>query len=189
MQSLVSKSPRGDRQACCDALRTQRRARREPPSASPAAKSLPPLSSSPSARDCSDARLAIVRWPGPCLCAPLCARTASPSRLRAHARDARLAQVHVTCDAAYHCPICLEPPVAARLTKCGHVYCWPCLQVPHLLLAASLVDRKGADRSQSSAASSLRNAEDDRRRPPPPRSFQSGWDGGWRSRGGVTWNR
>ena len=37
--------------------------------------------------------------------------------------------MHVTCEAAYHCPICLEAPVAARLTKCGHVYCWPCLQV------------------------------------------------------------
>jgi hypothetical protein len=26
------------------------------------------------------------------------------------------------------CPICLSPPVAARVTKCGHVFCWPCLQ-------------------------------------------------------------
>ncbi|KAJ3000652.1 hypothetical protein HDV02_004337 [Globomyces sp. JEL0801] len=25
------------------------------------------------------------------------------------------------------CPICLNPPVAPRATKCGHVYCWPCL--------------------------------------------------------------
>ncbi|XP_064461072.1 E3 ubiquitin-protein ligase RNF10-like isoform X2 [Ornithodoros turicata] len=25
------------------------------------------------------------------------------------------------------CPICLYPPVAAKMTRCGHVYCWPCL--------------------------------------------------------------
>ncbi|KAF9994207.1 hypothetical protein BGZ65_010198, partial [Modicella reniformis] len=25
------------------------------------------------------------------------------------------------------CPICLQPPVAARITKCGHVYCLPCI--------------------------------------------------------------
>lgn len=25
------------------------------------------------------------------------------------------------------CPICLYPPVAAKMTKCGHIYCWPCI--------------------------------------------------------------
>ncbi|KAG0206944.1 hypothetical protein BGX28_001747 [Mortierella sp. GBA30] len=25
------------------------------------------------------------------------------------------------------CPICLQPPVAARITKCGHVYCFSCI--------------------------------------------------------------
>ncbi|EJU02633.1 hypothetical protein DACRYDRAFT_94404 [Dacryopinax primogenitus] len=25
------------------------------------------------------------------------------------------------------CPICLSPPVAPRITKCGHVYCYPCI--------------------------------------------------------------
>ncbi|TPX58352.1 hypothetical protein PhCBS80983_g03202 [Powellomyces hirtus] len=25
------------------------------------------------------------------------------------------------------CPICLSPPVASKVTKCGHVYCWPCI--------------------------------------------------------------
>lgn len=25
------------------------------------------------------------------------------------------------------CPICLFPPVAAKMTKCGHVYCFPCI--------------------------------------------------------------
>ncbi|KDR09385.1 RING finger protein 10 [Zootermopsis nevadensis] len=25
------------------------------------------------------------------------------------------------------CPICLYPPVAAKMTRCGHIYCWPCM--------------------------------------------------------------
>ncbi|KAJ3175058.1 RING finger protein 10 [Geranomyces variabilis] len=25
------------------------------------------------------------------------------------------------------CPICLSPPIASKVTKCGHVYCWPCI--------------------------------------------------------------
>lgn len=25
------------------------------------------------------------------------------------------------------CPICLYPPVAAHITRCGHIYCWPCM--------------------------------------------------------------
>merc|ERR1712141_837815 len=25
------------------------------------------------------------------------------------------------------CPICLYPPTAAKITKCGHVYCWTCM--------------------------------------------------------------
>jgi len=25
------------------------------------------------------------------------------------------------------CPICLYPPTAAKLTRCGHIYCWPCI--------------------------------------------------------------
>ncbi|XP_074603382.1 E3 ubiquitin-protein ligase RNF10 [Brevipalpus obovatus] len=25
------------------------------------------------------------------------------------------------------CPICLQSPVAAKITKCGHIYCWPCI--------------------------------------------------------------
>lgn len=25
------------------------------------------------------------------------------------------------------CPICLYPPTTAKLTKCGHVYCWTCI--------------------------------------------------------------
>ena len=25
------------------------------------------------------------------------------------------------------CPICLEIPFAAKMTRCGHIYCWPCI--------------------------------------------------------------
>lgn len=25
------------------------------------------------------------------------------------------------------CPICLYPPTAAKITRCGHIYCWSCL--------------------------------------------------------------
>ncbi|XP_074643050.1 E3 ubiquitin-protein ligase RNF10-like [Tubulanus polymorphus] len=25
------------------------------------------------------------------------------------------------------CPICLYPPVAAKITRCGHIYCWACM--------------------------------------------------------------
>jgi len=26
-----------------------------------------------------------------------------------------------------NCPICMEPPVCAKLTKCGHIFCWTCV--------------------------------------------------------------
>eukprot|EP00042_Codosiga_hollandica_P023980 m.98159 g.98159 ORF g.98159 m.98159 type:complete len:601 (+) comp51386_c0_seq2:509-2311(+) len=32
------------------------------------------------------------------------------------------------------CPICLGPPVAAKVTRCGHVYCWHCI-LHHLAVA------------------------------------------------------
>lgn len=25
------------------------------------------------------------------------------------------------------CPICLDPPVSAKITRCGHIYCWTCM--------------------------------------------------------------
>ncbi|KFM75235.1 hypothetical protein X975_08140, partial [Stegodyphus mimosarum] len=34
------------------------------------------------------------------------------------------------------CPICLYSPIAAKITRCGHIYCWPCIL--HYL---SLTDR------------------------------------------------
>ncbi|KAF8330792.1 uncharacterized protein EI90DRAFT_3145704 [Cantharellus anzutake] len=31
------------------------------------------------------------------------------------------------CDSAANCPICLSLPVAPRITRCGHVFCYPCI--------------------------------------------------------------
>lgn len=39
----------------------------------------------------------------------------------------RIEQIHVLSAEEPQCPICLYPPVAAKMTKCGHVYCWPCI--------------------------------------------------------------
>lgn len=36
-------------------------------------------------------------------------------------------QVNVQVNEQPSCPICLYPPVAAKMTKCGHVYCWSCI--------------------------------------------------------------
>ncbi|XP_058125982.1 E3 ubiquitin-protein ligase RNF10 [Anopheles ziemanni] len=39
----------------------------------------------------------------------------------------KIEQIHVLSSEEPRCPICLYPPVAAKMTKCGHVYCWPCI--------------------------------------------------------------
>ncbi|XP_041856442.1 RING finger protein 10 isoform X2 [Melanotaenia boesemani] len=36
-------------------------------------------------------------------------------------------QVRIYSHEVPSCPICLYPPVAARITRCGHIYCWPCM--------------------------------------------------------------
>ncbi|KAH1009258.1 hypothetical protein HUJ04_001637, partial [Dendroctonus ponderosae] len=36
-------------------------------------------------------------------------------------------QVNVQVSEEPFCPICLERPIAAKMTKCGHVYCWSCI--------------------------------------------------------------
>ncbi|XP_053665091.1 RING finger protein 10 [Anopheles marshallii] len=39
----------------------------------------------------------------------------------------KVEQIHVLSSEEPQCPICLYPPVAAKMTKCGHVFCWPCI--------------------------------------------------------------
>eukprot|EP00742_Colponemidia_sp_Colp-10_P005225 GILJ01005583.1.p1 GENE.GILJ01005583.1~~GILJ01005583.1.p1 ORF type:complete len:757 (+),score=110.33 GILJ01005583.1:243-2513(+) len=36
-------------------------------------------------------------------------------------------QVALSAPSAVTCPICLEAPVAAKITKCGHIFCWHCI--------------------------------------------------------------
>ncbi|XP_017538210.1 RING finger protein 10 isoform X1 [Pygocentrus nattereri] len=36
-------------------------------------------------------------------------------------------QVRIYSHEVPSCPICLYPPVAAQITRCGHIYCWPCM--------------------------------------------------------------
>eukprot|EP00117_Sycon_ciliatum_P034536 scpid81576/ scgid26344/ RING finger protein 10 len=36
-------------------------------------------------------------------------------------------QVKMLCHELPSCPICLSPPRAAKMTRCGHIYCWHCI--------------------------------------------------------------
>ncbi|KAJ9579207.1 hypothetical protein L9F63_024688 [Diploptera punctata] len=36
-------------------------------------------------------------------------------------------QIRLQSSEMLSCPICLYPPTAAKMTRCGHVYCWPCI--------------------------------------------------------------
>ncbi|XP_071033345.1 E3 ubiquitin-protein ligase RNF10 isoform X2 [Parasteatoda tepidariorum] len=36
-------------------------------------------------------------------------------------------EIRLTCHEMPSCPICLHIPTAAKITRCGHVYCWPCI--------------------------------------------------------------
>ncbi|KAI4820061.1 hypothetical protein KUCAC02_028053 [Chaenocephalus aceratus] len=36
-------------------------------------------------------------------------------------------QVRIYSHEVPSCPICLYPPLTARITKCGHIFCWPCM--------------------------------------------------------------
>ncbi|XP_039265012.2 E3 ubiquitin-protein ligase RNF10-like [Styela clava] len=39
----------------------------------------------------------------------------------------KVKQVRVKSEKDWFCPICLYPPSVAKITKCGHIYCWPCI--------------------------------------------------------------
>lgn len=49
-------------------------------------------------------------------------------------------QVHVQTAEEPQCPICLFHPVAGKMTRCGHIYCWPC--VLHYLALSDKAWRK-----------------------------------------------
>ncbi len=39
----------------------------------------------------------------------------------------KIEEIHIDSHDPIACPICLYPPQAAKMTKCGHIYCWCCL--------------------------------------------------------------
>merc|ERR1719419_1337667 len=41
----------------------------------------------------------------------------------------QIEQVHLKTSGSdlTSCPICLFPPTAAKISRCGHVFCWPCI--------------------------------------------------------------
>ncbi|XP_018561476.1 RING finger protein 10 [Anoplophora glabripennis] len=49
-------------------------------------------------------------------------------------------QVNVQVSEFPSCPICLYPPTAAKMTRCGHIYCWSC--VLHYLSLSDKPSRK-----------------------------------------------
>lgn len=49
-------------------------------------------------------------------------------------------QIHVQTAEDPQCPICLFYPIAGKMTRCGHVYCWPC--VLHYLALSDKTWRK-----------------------------------------------
>ena len=39
----------------------------------------------------------------------------------------QIEQVNLKTSSVPSCPICLHPPTAAKVTRCGHVFCWACI--------------------------------------------------------------
>lgn len=39
----------------------------------------------------------------------------------------KVEEVHLHVSESPACPICLHPPTAAKVTRCGHIYCFPCV--------------------------------------------------------------
>jgi len=55
----------------------------------------------------------------------------------------KIEQVHLKTsgsNSTTNCPICLSPPVAGKISRCGHVFCWPC--VLHYLALSDDESRK-----------------------------------------------
>jgi len=48
-------------------------------------------------------------------------------------------QIRIWGSEVASCPICLDSPVAARMTRCGHIYCWSC--VLHFLALSDKASR------------------------------------------------
>lgn len=38
------------------------------------------------------------------------------------------------CSSMYECTICIENAKEPVVTKCGHIFCWPCLYSVHFLI-------------------------------------------------------
>ncbi|KAL3269996.1 hypothetical protein HHI36_009053 [Cryptolaemus montrouzieri] len=49
-------------------------------------------------------------------------------------------QINVQVNDSPSCPICLHPPAAAKITRCGHIYCWCCIL--HFLSLCDKPDHK-----------------------------------------------
>lgn len=52
------------------------------------------------------------------------AYTASPDNL---VDWKQIEQIHIQSSEDPQCPICLYHPVAGKMTRCGHVFCFPCI--------------------------------------------------------------
>lgn len=39
----------------------------------------------------------------------------------------KIEEIHMDSNEFISCPICLYPPNAGKMTKCGHIFCWPCI--------------------------------------------------------------
>lgn len=60
--------------------------------------------------------------------------------------------VVVPASGEVRCPICLDVPLAPRITRCGHFFCWPCI-----LRYASTMEATSHTGSTSSGKSNWRN--------------------------------
>lgn len=39
----------------------------------------------------------------------------------------KIEEIHIDSNELISCPICLFPPQAGKMTKCGHMFCWTCI--------------------------------------------------------------